>query len=79
MSSDWQSDIKELKQDVKELLKSSAIHNQILSEHEKRSRHLEERFQPIEQIYIFAAKSTVVISIIAGIAGIIKVGKDVLK
>jgi hypothetical protein len=38
-----QEDMKELKQDVKEILQRTAIHNQLLQEHERRSLALERR------------------------------------
>lgn len=72
------SDIKEVKQDVKELMKLSAVHNEILRTHEQRSTQLEERFQPIEQIYVFAAKSAVAISIITAILGLYKLLSSIL-
>jgi hypothetical protein len=67
------ADVKDIKQDVKALLQSSSVHNQILSQHEQRSTQLEERFQPIEAIYIFGAKSIVLIGVLAAVAGIIRV------
>lgn len=53
---DLKQDVKEIKSHVIELVKQSAIHNQILSEHEKRSTSLETRLKPIEDTYVFIAK-----------------------
>lgn len=72
-------DVKEIKSDVKVLLQQSAVHTQVLSEHEKRSRHLEERFQPIEAIYIFGAKTTILLTVLATIGTIVRVGIELLK
>lgn len=38
-----QDDLAELKQDVKEILQRTAIHNELLREHERRSLALEKR------------------------------------
>jgi hypothetical protein len=51
-----QDDIKEIKQDVKELVKQGAVHNQLLLEHERRSialetaqKELEAKIEPIQK------------------------------
>jgi len=72
-------DVKEIKGDVKTLLQQSAVHTQVLSEHEKRSRQLEERFQPIEAIYIFGAKAAILLTVLATIGTLIQVGLGLLK
>lgn len=64
------ADVKDIKSDVKELLKQSAVHNQILSEHERRSTQLEERFTPVEHTYVFGAKAAVVLGLIATLLGL---------
>lgn len=38
-----QDDLKEIKQDIKELVRQGAIHNTLLQEHERRSIALEKR------------------------------------
>lgn len=38
-----QDDLKEIKQDVKEILQRTAVHNELLREHERRSLALEKR------------------------------------
>lgn len=47
------SDVKEVKAMVIDLVKQGAVHNQVLSEHEKRSTQLETRLSPIEADYSF--------------------------
>lgn len=65
-------DVQDIKADVKELLKSSAVHNQILSEHQRRSTQLEERFKPIEGAYVFASKAAILVGLLATVAGLVR-------
>jgi hypothetical protein len=45
------SDIKEVKGILTELVKQGAVHNHVLTEHERRSTNLETRIIPIEKAY----------------------------
>lgn len=54
--SEIKADIKEVKGHVIELIAQGAVHNKILSEHERRSLQLESRMEPIEKWYTFAVK-----------------------
>lgn len=50
------ADVKEIKGLVIQLVAQGAVHNEILSTHEKRSTNLEDRFEPIEKDYIFKSR-----------------------
>lgn len=55
------NDVKEMKRMLVELVKQGAIHNEVLTQHEKRSTQLEERFKPIEQSWVFISKMSAVV------------------
>lgn len=81
MDSKWDllhDDVKEIKANVIELVKQGAVHNEILARHEQRSTQLEERFQPVEHIYIFAAKLAASIGILAGVAACLRITLELL-
>lgn len=62
-------DVKEIKTFVIDLVKQGAIHNEILSQHEKRSTQLETRLTPLESDYVFRHKLFSVAIAVAGAAG----------
>lgn len=49
-------DVRSINNQVTELVKQGAINTSVLIEHERRSRLLEERVQPLEADYAFRAK-----------------------
>lgn len=74
--------VKEIRQDVKELLQRSAVHNELLREHERRSlalqsgqERLDERMKPVEQhVGVVSA-----VLKIAGSAAIIFIGQALVR
>jgi hypothetical protein len=64
---DVSRDLKETRQLLTELLKQSAIHNEILAQHERRSTNLEDRFKPVEETYVFLSKFA---GVLVGLCGI---------
>lgn len=69
-----QSDISEMKADVKELLKHSAIHNELLREHERRSDQLEKRQDVLDVRLSPLEKHQHWINIVLGALGAILIG-----
>lgn len=61
-------DIREIRSDVKELVKQGAVHNVLLREHERRSTLLEERFAPLEKDFVFRHR---LFTVIFGSGGVI--------
>ena len=49
MDDEIKHDVREIRADVKELVKQGAVHNSLLKEHEKRSTSLETRISPLEK------------------------------
>lgn len=62
-------DVKEVREQLIELIKQGAIHNSVLTEHERRSTNLEARLLPIESWYQFFSKISVAMIGIGGVAG----------
>lgn len=70
------TDLSEIKQDVKELIKQGAVHNELLRQHEARSLALQQeqkvqaqRFIPLEKQndinrYIFGALGTLALAVL---------------
>lgn len=50
------SDVKEIRQQLVEMIKHQAVMNQSLIEHERRSTNLETRMIPLEKDYTFRSK-----------------------
>jgi len=65
-------DVKEIKSHVIELVKQGAVQQSVLIEHERRSTNLEERFKPIESVYIFGAKSAAMVILVGAVIGSVK-------
>ena len=64
-------DVQDIKTDIKELLKNSAIHNEILAQHERRSTNLEDRFKPVEETYVFLSKFAGILIGLCSVSGAI--------
>lgn len=67
-------DIKEIKTDVKELLQRSAVHNELLREHERRSIQLERRQDAIDTRLSPMEKHQHWINIVLGALGAVLIG-----
>jgi hypothetical protein len=67
-------DLKEIKEDVKELLKQSAVHNELLRTHEARSLALQKEQERLEERIVPIAQHVAFVSVILKGIGLISVG-----
>ena len=70
----FKDDLAEIKTDVKELLKQSAVHNELLREHERRSDNLERRQDVLDVRLSPLEKHQHWINIVLGALGAILIG-----
>ena len=62
-------DVREIKDQILELVKQGAVMNQTLIEHERRSTNLEQRLKPIEDTHVFLGKFAGVVITLSGVIG----------
>ena len=70
----FKDDLAEIKTDVKELLKQSAVHNELLREHERRSDNLERRQDVLDVRLSPLEKHQHWINIVLGALGALFIG-----
>lgn len=73
------SDVKEIKNQVIELVAETRVHNHILNEHHKRSTNLENRLEPVEDHVKFINKSIKVFGTICAASGLITIILQLLR